>query len=304
MTKLLRNLADSVRTGIQSLFPRYRHFVALARLDRPIGIYLLLWPTLSALWLASAGWPGWHLLLVFTLGTGLARSAGCVMNDIADRNYDGLVKRTRNRPLASGDLKFSEAIIFMCVLCFCALLLVLTTNLTTIVLAFVGVLVTIVYPYMKRFFHLPQVMLGIAFSLGIPMAYTAVTGGVSRMTGLLFIANMLWIVAYDTEYAMVDRDDDIKLGLRSSAILFGDLDRLIIAVLQILSLFTLWLAAQMAALHWPFYTGLVIAIGLCIYQQYLIRERQRDPCFTAFLNNHWLGMAIFLGIVIDLAFYP
>ena len=304
MTKLPRNLADNVRTGFQSLFPRYSHFVAIARLEKPIGIYLLLWPTLSALWLASAGWPGWHLLLVFTLGTGLVRSAGCVMNDIADRNYDGLVKRTRNRPLATGDLKLSEAIIFMCVLCFCAFLLVLTTNLTTIVLAFVGVLVTVVYPYLKRFFHLPQVMLGIAFSLGIPMAYTAVTGGVSRMTGLLFIANMLWIVAYDTEYAMVDRDDDIKLGLRSSAILFGELDRLIIAVLQILFLFTLWLAAQMAALHWPFYTGLVIAGALCIYQQYLIRERQRDPCFTAFLNNHWLGMAIFLGIVIDLAFYP
>ena len=304
MTKLLRNLADNVRTGIQSLFPRYSHFVAIARLDKPIGIYLLLWPTLSALWLASAGWPGWHLFLVFTLGTGLVRSAGCVMNDIADRNYDGLVKRTQNRPLATGDLKLSEAVIFMCVLCFCAFLLVLTTNLTTIVLAFVGVLVTVVYPYMKRFFHLPQVMLGIAFSLGIPMAYTAVTGGVSRLTGLLFIANMLWIVAYDTEYAMVDRDDDIKLGLRSSAILFGDLDRLIIAVLQILFLFTLWLAAQMAALHWPFYTGLVIAGGLCVYQQFLIRERQRDLCFTAFLNNHWLGMAVFLGIVIDLAFYP
>ena len=255
MTKLLRNLADNVRTGIQSLSPRYSHFVAIARLDKPIGIYLLLWPTLSALWLASAGWPGWHLFLVFTLGTGLVRSAGCVMNDIADRNYDGLVKRTRNRPLATGDLKFSEAVIFMCVLFFCALLLVLTTNLTTIVLAFVGVLVTVVYPYMKRFFHLPQAMLGIAFSLGIPMAYTAVTGGVSRLTGLLFIANMLWIVAYDTEYAMVDRDDDIKLGLRSSAILFGDLDRLIIAVLQILFLFTLWLAAQMAALHWPFLHG-------------------------------------------------
>ena len=304
MTKLPRNLADNVRTGFQSLFPRYSHFVAIARLEKPIGIYLLLWPTLSALWLASAGWPGWHLLLVFTLGTGLVRSAGCVMNDIADRNYDGLVKRTRNRPLATGDLKLSEAIIIMCVLCFCAFLLVLTTNLTTIVLAFVGVLVTVVYPYMKRFFHLPQVMLGIAFSLGIPMAYTAVTGGVSRMTGLLFIANMLWIVAYDTEYAMVDRDDDIKLGLRSSAILFGELDRLIIAVLQTLFLFTLWLAAQMAALHWPFYTSLVIAGGLCIYQQYLIRERQRDPCFAAFLNNHWLGMTIFLGIVIDLAFYP
>ena len=303
MTKLPRNLADNVRTGFQSLFPRYSHFVAIARLEKPIGIYLLLWPTLSALWLASAGWPGWHLLLVFTLGTGLVRSAGCVMNDIADRNYDGLVKRTRNRPLATGDLKLSEAIIFMCVLCFCAFLLVLTTNLTTIVLAFVGVLVTVVYPYLKRFFHLPQVMLGIAFSLGIPMAYTAVTGGVSRMTGLLFIANMLWIVAYDTEYAMVDRDDDIKLGLRSSAILFGELDRLIIAMLQTLFLFTLWLAAQMAALHWPFYMCLVIAGGLCIYQQYLIRERQRDPCFTAFLNNHWLGMTIFLGIVIDLAVY-
>ncbi len=191
----------------------------------------------------------------------------------------------------------------MGVLCAIALVLVLSTNLLTVILAAGGVIVAAVYPYMKRYTHLPQAILGIAFSLGIPMAYTAVTNGVSQLTGLLFIANMVWIVAYDTQYAMVDRDDDIRLGLRSSAILFGEMDRAIIAVLQVLFLFTLWLAGQFASLGWSFYGGLAVATALCAYQQFLIRRRQRDGCFAAFLSNHWLGFAVFVGIVIDLSMF-
>ena len=285
--------------AIQSRFPRSIHFAHLARFDKPIGFYLLLWPTLSALWIAAGGWPGWHLFLVFTLGTALTRSAGCIMNDIADRNYDGLVKRTKDRPIASGDVDVFEAVLFMAVLCFLALLLVLSTNLVTVILACAGVAVAAIYPYMKRYTYLPQAVLGVAFSFGILMAFTAVSNEVTRLTGLLLIANVIWAVVYDSEYAMVDREDDLKLGLRSSAILFGDMDRLIIGVLQLFFLFAQYLVWMIAELHWPFLIGIIAATGFFAYQQFLIRNRDLDGCFSAFLNNHWLGLAIFVSITVD-----
>lgn len=285
--------------AIQSRFPRSIHFARLARFDKPIGFYLLLWPTLSALWIAAGGWPGWHLFLVFTLGTALTRSAGCIMNDIADRNYDGLVKRTKDRPIASGDVDVFEAVLFMAVLCFLALLLVLSTNLVTVILACAGVAVAAIYPYMKRYTYLPQAVLGVAFSFGILMAFTAVSNEVTRLTGLLLIANMIWAVVYDSEYAMIDREDDLKLGLRSSAILFGDMDRLMIGVLQLFFLFAQYLVWMIAELHWPFLIGIIAATGFFAYQQFLIRNRDLDGCFSAFLNNHWLGLAIFVSITVD-----
>ena len=285
-------------------FPRCFYFMRLARLDKPIGSYLLLWPTLTALWLASKGWPGWHLFLVFTLGTLLTRSAGCVVNDIADRKFDGLVKRTMDRPIAKGDVKVSEALIFAALLCLLALLLVLSTNLNTIILATLGAVVAGIYPYMKRYTYMPQIILGIAFSFGIPMGFTAVNSDVSKLTGLLFIANIIWTVSYDTEYAMVDRDDDLKLGLKSSAILFSELDRLIIGALQICFLSSLLLIWKIAELHWPFLIGVAISVSLFLYQQFLIKNRERNRCFQAFLNNHWVGLALFLAVAIDLFLYP
>ena len=225
------------------------------------------------------------------------------MNDIADREFDSQVQRTLDRPIARGDVDVLEAVMFMGVLCFFALLLVLSTNVATVLLALAGALVAAIYPYMKRYTYMPQAVLGVAFSFGIPMAFTAVGNEMTKVTGLLFIANTIWVVAYDSEYAMVDRDDDIKLGLKSSAILFGDMDRLIIGVLQICFLYALYLTGQMAELHWPYFLGVLIAAGFFIYQQFLIRQRAPDGCFKAFLNNHWLGLTIFVSIAVDLFCY-
>lgn len=274
-------------------------YIAIARLDRPIGIYLLLWPTLTGLWFAASGWPGWHLLLVFLLGVLLTRSAGCVINDIADRNFDGKVKRTLNRPLPSGDLSIEAAVIFAAVLAFVALIVVLTTNWLTVGLAFLAALVAAIYPFMKRYTYLPQVVLGVAFSFGIPMAYAAYTGTVPAIAWLLATANVVWTVAYDTEYAMVDRDDDLRLGLRSSAILFGEMDKLIIGILQVLFVAILLLVGRQAEVGSFFYLGVALASGLLIYQQYLLKDRAREDCFAAFLNNHWVGLAIYGGVVLD-----
>jgi 4-hydroxybenzoate polyprenyltransferase len=271
--------------------------VALSRLNKPIGIYLLLWPTLWALWIASAGSPGWHLLFVFVGGTVLTRSAGCIINDIADRNFDGQVERTRDRPLVNGQLTVLEALAFLFILMFCALLLVLSTNLLTLGIAFLGACIAAIYPFMKRYTYLPQVVLGIAFSCGIPMAFAAVQAEIPQVAWLLVIANLVWTVAYDTEYAMVDRRDDLRLGLKSSAILFADLDKFAIGMLQVVFLGTLALTAMSELFTWPFYIGLSVATGFIIYQQYLIRDRWRDECFDAFLNNHWVGLSIFLGLV-------
>ncbi|MEX0942911.1 MAG: 4-hydroxybenzoate octaprenyltransferase [Pseudomonadales bacterium] len=277
-------------------------FIAIARLNRPIGILLLLWPTLWGLWFAAGGWPGWHLFLVFVAGVVLTRSAGCVINDIADRGFDGEVKRTRDRPLATGMIRVEEAVLFTGGLAFIALLLVLSTNLLTVSLAFLAAIVAGVYPLMKRYTYMPQIVLGVAFSFGIPMAYAAHGNTVPPLAWLLVVANVVWTVAYDTEYAMVDRDDDIRLGLKSSAILFADMDKLIIGVLQALFLFILYLAGRQIEATWLYHAGLLAAAGLLAYQQYLIRRRSREGCFTAFLNNHWVGLVIFAGMALHFSF--
>lgn len=276
------------------------HYLKLTRLDRPIGIYLLLWPTLTALWLAAGGIPPIHLVLIFILGTVAMRSAGCVVNDYADRHFDGHVKRTATRPLAQGLVSEREALTLFAVLTLIAFVLVLLTNRTTVLMSFVGLFLAALYPFMKRHTYLPQLFLGAAFSWAIPMAYTAMNAPFTAATWLLYIGNILWTVHYDTLYAMVDRDDDLKIGIKSTAILFGDADRLMVGVLQIMT----WVAWLLLGIHaglglfWGL--GLAVAAGCFVFQQWLIRHRERDPSFRAFLNNHWAGMALFVGAVIDL----
>lgn len=279
--------------------PKVKALLAVARLDKPVGTLLLLWPTLAALWIAADGWPGWHLLLVFVLGTFLTRSAGCVINDIADRKFDPFVERTHDRPLAQGVITVRAALIWMSVLLSLAAILVLTTNALTIALAAVGACFAGLYPFMKRITHLPQLVLGLAFSMGIPMAFTAVTGSLSVAAGLLFLANLVWVVAYDTEYAMIDRAEDLLIGVKSTAILFGDLDRFIIGALQALFVLLLWRVGG----HLDFsvlYQGLLSVIaGLLCYQQFLIRDQSREGSFAAFKNNQWVGGILFLAVLIE-----
>jgi len=277
-----------------------RHYFKLTRLDRPIGIYLLLWPTLTALWLAADGWPELHLIVIFVLGTTLMRSAGCVINDYADRHLDGHVKRTRQRPMALGLVTAREALVLAAVLALAAFILVLFTNITTVYMSFGGLFLAALYPFMKRYTYLPQVFLGAAFSWAIPMAYTATDTALTEVTWLLYTANILWTVQYDTLYAMVDRDDDLKIGVKSTAILFGDADKLLVGLLQVLAVLAWSMVGVQAGLRLFWWLGLGIAAGCFLYQQWLIRHREREPCFKAFLNNHWAGMALFIGAVLDL----
>ena len=279
--------------------PKLKALLAVARLDKPVGTLLLLWPTLAALWIAAEGWPGWHLLLVFVLGTFLTRSAGCVVNDIADRKFDPFVERTQDRPLAQGVITVRAALIWMAVLLSLAAILVLTTNVLTIVLAAVGACFAGLYPFMKRVTHLPQLVLGLAFSMGIPMAFTAATGALSEAAGLLFLANLVWVVAYDTEYAMVDRAEDLLIGVKSTAILFGDLDRFIIGVLQALFVLLLWRVGSHLDFSGVYQGLLAIIAGLLSYQQFLIRNRSREGSFAAFKNNQWVGGTFFLAVLIE-----
>ncbi len=269
----------------------------LARMDKPIGTLLLLWPTLWAIWLASAGRPSLWVLLVFILGVFLMRSAGCVINDYADRHVDGHVKRTAQRPLPAGRLTPRQALIFFVVLVGLSFVLVLTLNRFTMQLSLVGLLLAVLYPFMKRVTHLPQLVLGLAFSWSIPMAWAAVSGELVWSTWLLFLANALWTVAYDTYYAMVDRDDDLRIGVKSTAILFGRHDRLIIALLQGATLLVLFGVGGLQGLHWPFYGGLLVATVLFVRQGWLTRHRERQACFDAFLANNWVGGTIFIGIL-------
>jgi len=269
------------------------------RLDRPIGIFLLLWPMLWALWIASEGSPDPLVLLVFASGVVLMRSAGCVINDYADRNYDPHVERTRDRPIAAGHVSPGEALTLFAVLCLTAFGLVLLMNRLTIMLSFVGVVLAALYPFMKRFTHLPQVFLGAAFGWAVPMVFAAQTGAVPKVAWLLFVATVLWATTYDTMYGMVDREDDLKIGVKSTAILFGEADRAIIATIQLLLLAALLMVGQTASLGVYYYFGLLLASGLVLYQQYLIRERQPKACFQAFLNNNWFGAAVFTGLVLD-----
>lgn len=277
-------------------------YVQLMRLDKPIGTYLVLWPTLWALWIAAEGFPDWDILLIFVLGVVVMRSAGCVINDFADRNIDGHVKRTKERPLPSGRVTAKEALVLFGVLLLIAFILVLFTNLLTIYYSFGAVLLASAYPFMKRYTHMPQVVLGAAFAWAIPMAFTAQAGDVTQQTWLLYAATLIWTVAYDTLYAMVDRDDDLKIGVKSTAILFGEADKMIVGVLQVLTLVTLVLVGRQLEFGWIYYLGLAAAAGLFGYQQWLIMERYREPCFKAFLNNHWVGAVVFIGVFTEYLF--
>lgn len=276
-------------------------YAHLARMHKPIGTFLVLWPTLWSLWLAAEGWPSTKVLLVFVVGVFLMRSAGCVINDFADRHIDGNVKRTKDRPLVTGRISAKQALIFFAVLCALAFVLVLQMNTLTIYLSFGGVLLAAIYPFMKRYTHLPQVFLGAAFAWSVPMAYAAQTDSLPGIIWLIYMATLVWTVAYDTQYAMVDRDDDLKIGVKSTAILFGDADRGVIAFLQVLVVLTLCVIGQQTALGLAYYTGVSVAAGLFVYQQHLIRHRDRDACFKAFLNNNWVGLAVFCGLFIDLS---
>ncbi|EPZ7320932.1 4-hydroxybenzoate octaprenyltransferase [Vibrio mimicus] len=274
-----------------------RAYWQLMRMDRPIGSLLLLWPTLWALLLAAQGLPDVRVLVVFVLGVFLMRSAGCVINDFADRHVDGHVKRTSQRPLPAGLVSAKEALLLFVVLTVTAFLLVLTMNTLTIQLSFVGILLAFIYPFMKRFTHLPQLVLGLAFSWSIPMAWSAQADALPPQVWVLFLINALWTVAYDTQYAMVDRDDDVKIGIKSTAILFGRWDKRIIGLLQLATLGLLVALGQGLELSASYYWSLLVAAGLFAYQQHLIRYRERMPCFQAFLNNNYVGMAITAGIL-------
>ena len=268
------------------------------RLDRPIGILLLLWPTLGALWLASEGFPQLDLLLIFALGTVVMRSAGCCINDFADAKIDGHVARTTQRPLATGELSRREALQAFIALSLLGFGLVLLTNRFTILLSFGAIAVATLYPFMKRLTNLPQLVLGIAYSFGILMAFSAATNEIPPAAYLLFIANCLWTTAYDTQYAMVDREYDLKIGVKSTAVLFGSADTLIIGVLQGLVILAWWLAGYRFGLDWPYFAGVIAAAILFAYHQTLIRNRLPEPCFKAFLHNRWVGLVMFLGVVI------
>ena len=277
-------------------------YFRLIRLDKPIGTVLLLWPTLCALWLAQQGVPDWRLLLIFTLGTFLMRSAGCAINDYADQDIDKFVKRTAERPITSGRISGKEALAVAGVLTVLAFCLILPLNTLTKQLSVAAVIIAATYPYFKRFFAIPQAYLGIAFGFGIPMGFAAITGSVPVVAWLLLLGNVFWAVAYDTEYAMVDRDDDLKIGIKTSAITFGRYD-VAIVMLCYAAFLLLWLACgwHLGLRYW-YVAGLVVAAGCAVYHYTLIRARERMPCFAAFRHNNWLGAAVFAGVVLDFAF--
>ena len=273
--------------------------IKLIRLDKPIGTLLLLWPTLWALWIASDGWPGITPLLIFTLGTFLMRSAGCIVNDFADRNVDGFVERTASRPLVTGTVSNKEAFGLFLILIFLSFLLVLQTNLLTIELSIFALVLASIYPFLKRYTNLPQLGLGIAFSWGIPMAFAAQTASVPIETWVLLLANLFWVVVYDTQYAMVDREDDLQIGIKSTAILFGEADRHIIGLLQLVCLLCLFWVAHEFSLGLVYISSIFLVAILFLYHLYLVRHRRRQDCFKAFKHNNWVGICILLGIVFD-----
>jgi 4-hydroxybenzoate polyprenyltransferase len=277
-------------------------YVELTRLDKPIGIWLLLWPTLWALWIASHGRPDGRLFIIFVAGTVLMRSAGCAINDYADRSFDPRVERTKNRPLAAGRITTVEALLLFAALSLTALTLVLQLNKLTLLFALAGAGLAVTYPFIKRFLSVPQLYLGITFGWGIPMAFAAQLERVPRVAWLLLLANMLWVTVYDTMYAMVDRSDDVRIGVRSTAILFGDSDRHIIAALQLLTLLSLYLVGGMMRMSPWYYAGLVAGALFFLHHLWLIRARDRNGCFRAFLNNHYFGMSVFLGIAFNYQF--
>ena len=283
--------------GYAQVKERVRQYGLLMRVDRPIGTLLLLWPTLWALWIAGEGRPEPYITLVFIIGVFIMRSAGCVINDYADRDLDPHVARTRARPLAAGHVTPKEALLLFLALCLLALALVLTLNHLALLLSLAAVPLTASYPFMKRYTYLPQIHLGIAFGWAVPMAFAAQTNSVPPIAWLILIGVVLWAVAYDTMYAMVDREDDIYVGVKSTAILFGELDRLMIGVVQLCFLLVMLLVGNQLDLGCYYYLGLALAAGLSVYQQYLIRRREPSACFRAFLNNNWVGAVILLGLI-------
>lgn len=292
-----------IRQLIQQYWPSVRNrlllYSDLTRLNRPIGILLLLWPTLWALWIAASGLPPLNVLIVFVLGVVLTRSAGCVFNDMTDRKFDRQVRRTAARPLATGKVGTKEALWLACALLLIAFGLVLTLNRLTILLSFIAIPLAVIYPFMKRYTYIPQFFLGLAFSWGIPMAFAAVNETIPPLAWLLYAANILWSVVYDTLYAMVDREDDLKAGVKSTAILFDDADRTIIGILQLMFLLTMILIGIQISAKMIYYAGTGLAAMLMIYHQYQIRHRLPEACFKAFLNNHWVGLSLFAGIYLN-----
>ncbi len=277
-------------------------YLDLIRWDRPAGWLLLLWPSLSALWVAAGGWPGWHLLIVFVLGTILMRSAGCCLNDVADRDFDKHVKRTAQRPVTAGKVSVREALVLGAVLALLAFGLVLTTNRVAVAWSFAALAVTIVYPFAKRFFAMPQAVLGVAFSFGIPMAFAAVQQQVPPLAWGLLIGNLFWVLAYDTEYAMVDRDDDLRIGMKTSAITLGSWDVVAVTSCYVIHLivWTVLLVEQLAP--WAWFLALLAAVAQIVWHHRLIRERTREGCFQAFRVNHWFGCTVFAGVVAGYCF--
>jgi 4-hydroxybenzoate polyprenyltransferase len=284
---------------IEIIIDRARQYWLLARFDRPIGILILLWPALWALWVASNGKPDTLVLTVICAGVVIMRAAGCVINDYADRDFDPHVERTKQRPIAAGKVTPKEALIFFLVLIFCAFILVLQLNIYTILLSFVGAFLAASYPFMKRYTQLPQAYLGIAFGWAVPMSFSAQTNAIPAVAWLMYLAVILWALVYDTMYAMVDKDDDLKIGVKSTAILFGNYDRHIMAVLQIIILGLLVVIGIMEHSGWAYYLGVMCAAGLSVYQQRLIFNRDKVLCFKAFLNNNWFGFVVFVGLLVD-----
>jgi len=302
----LKQYYVAITRVIKSKWPFIRNrlvqYYYLIRLDKPVGILLLLWPVLWALWIAAEGVPDLNVLIIFILGVIVMRSAGCVLNDLADRNLDHQISRTRDRPITSGRVKPLEAVGLTTVLLLCALMLVLNLNDLTFKLSFVAVFLAIIYPFLKRVTYLPQVFLGLAFAWSIPMAFAAQTNSIPDIAWLVFITTVLWAVVYDTMYAMVDKKDDIKIGIKSTAILFDDADRIIIGSIQLMILFSQILTGTKLELGKYYFTGIALASLLSIYQQYLIKDRIPENCFRAFLNNQWYGMIIFAGIYLNYMF--
>jgi 4-hydroxybenzoate polyprenyltransferase len=295
------NTAESAQPTPRPRRGRLALYLDLIRWNRPAGWLVLLWPTLGALWFAAGGWPGWPLLAVFVIGTILMRSAGCCVNDVADRDFDRHVKRTAARPVTTGELPVHEALAVGAVLALAAFALVLTTNRLTVLMSFAALAVTLLYPFAKRFVSVPQAILGIAFSFGIPMAFAAARGSLPPLAWWLLAGNLFWVLAYDTEYAMVDRDDDLKIGMKTSAITFGRFDVAIVMACYGIFLMSWTVLGTGAGLGAVFYCGIGIAAAQALWHFTLIRERTREGCFKAFRMNHWLGFTVFAGIVADYA---
>ena len=283
---------------------RIQNYAQLMRLNKPIGILLLLWPMLWGLWFAAQGFPDWHILIIFILGTVLMHSAGCVINDFADRNIDPHVERTKNRPMAVGKVTSREALLLAAALSVCAFILILPLNQLTILLSVPALFLAASYPFTKRFFAMPQAYLGVAFSFGIPMAFAAQTDSLPSIVWILLFANLFWVIAYDTAYAMVDKPDDLKIGINTSAITFGRFDVLGVMLCHACFIALMMVVGWLQQMNLVYYAGLLIAVGLMVYQYRLIRHRDRALCFKAFLHNNWVGMVIFMGIALDFLIFP